>query len=224
MTLIPVSITSDFICPWCYIGESRLARAATALAEQSADEINLDITWRPFELNPDMPAEGMDRQAYRTAKFGSLEYSRRLDAQVAQAGKLDGLAFNYDRITRTPNTRRAHRLVWWAGGNGHKPDDLVERLFQAYFVEGRNLASLDVLTQIAAQAGLGGPAAAAFLDTDQGTDEIVAAELESHRRGVHAVPDFRVGPVAFSGAQPIEIMTEALRRAAIHQLATANSV
>ena len=215
MTTIPVLITSDFICPWCYIGERRLARAVTALAEQSGADIHLDITWRAFELNPDMPAEGMDRQAYRTAKFGSLEYSRRLDAQVTQAGKLDGLAFNYDRITRTPNTRRAHRLVWWASGNGHKPDDLVERLFQAYFVDGRDLAARDVLTQIAAQAGLDGNAAAAFLDTDQGTEEIIAAEQESHRRGVHAVPDFRVGPIAFSGAQPIGIMTEALRRAAL---------
>jgi predicted DsbA family dithiol-disulfide isomerase len=211
---IPVSITSDFICPWCYIGERRLARAATALAKQSGDEIHLDITWRPFELNPDMPAAGMDRQAYRTAKFGSLEYSRRLDAQVTQAGLPDGVVFNYEQITRTPNTRRAHRLVWWAARDGHKPDDLVERLFQAYFVEGRDLAARDALVQIAGDAGLDAPAAAEFLDTDQGTEEIIAAELESHRRGVHGVPDFRVGAIAFSGAQPIEIMTEALRRAA----------
>ena len=214
MNTIPVSITSDFICPWCYIGERRLARAATALAQQSDQKIHLDITWRPFELNPDMPAAGMDRQAYRAAKFGSLEYSRRLDAQVTQAGQPDGVVFNYERITRTPNTRRAHRLVWWASRDSHKPDDLVERLFLAYFVEGRDLAAQDVLAQIAGDAGLDAPAAGAFLETDQGTEEIIAAELESHRRGVHAVPDFRVGPMAFSGAQPIEIMTEALRRAA----------
>jgi len=214
MTTIPVSITSDFICPWCYIGERRLARAATALAQQSGEEIDLDISWRPFELNPDFPAAGMDRQAYRTAKFGSMEYSRRLDAQVMQAGKPDGLVFNYDRITRTPNTRRAHRLVWWASRHS-KPDELVERLFQAYFVEGRDLSSRDVLAHIAGEAGLDGPAAAAFLETDHGTEEVVAAELESQRRGVHGVPDFRVGALNFSGAQPIEIMSEALRRAAI---------
>jgi predicted DsbA family dithiol-disulfide isomerase len=161
-----------------------------------------------------MPAAGMDRQAYRTAKFGSMEYSRRLDAQVVQAGKPDGVVFNYERITRTPNTRRAHRLVWWASRDGNA-DEFVERLFQAYFVEGRDLSSRDVLTHIAGEAGLDAPAAAAFLDSDLGTEEVVAAELESQRRGVHGVPDFRVGAINFSGAQPIEIMTEALRRAAI---------
>jgi predicted DsbA family dithiol-disulfide isomerase len=211
---IPVSITSDFICPWCYIGERRLAHAATEFAQQTDDAVELEITWRPFELNPGMPPEGIDRRAYRVAKFGSWEHSQRLDAQVIEAGKPDGVVFNYDRITRTPNTRRAHRLVWWASRNGHKPDVLVEALFQAYFVEGRDLAVPDVLVHIVTEAGLNGPAAAAFLETDQGTEEIVAAELESQRRGVHGVPDFRVGPIAFSGAQTIEIMTEALRRAA----------
>jgi predicted DsbA family dithiol-disulfide isomerase len=104
--------------------------------------------------------------------------------------------------------------VWWASRNS-KPDELVERLFQAYFVEGRDLSSRDVLAHIAGEAGLDATAAAAFLDTDQGTEEVVAAELESQRRGVHGVPDFRVGALNFSGAQPIEIMSEALRRAAI---------
>ena len=160
-----------------------------------------------------MPPEGIDREAYRTAKFGSSEYSQRLDAQVTEASMPDGVVFNYDRITRTPNTRRAHRLVWWASRDG-KPDELVERLFQAYFVEGRDLSSSDVLAHIAGEAGLERPAAAAFLESDEGTEEVIAAELESQRRGVHGVPDFHVGAITFSGAQPIEIMTEALRRAA----------
>ena len=213
-TNIPVSITSDFICPWCFIGERRLARAAANLAEESKEAIRLDITWRPFELNPNMPAEGIDRRTYRIAKFGTWEQSQRLDAQVIQAGTPDGVVFNYDRITRTPNTRRAHRLVWWATREGGDSNQLVERLFQAYFVAGRDLASPEVLADIAAETGLSRDAAAAFLATDQGTDDIVAAETEAHRRGVHGVPDFRIGTVGFSGAQPIGVMMEALRHAA----------
>src|SRR5215469_4054609 len=114
MKTIPVTITSDFICPWCFIGERRLARAVAHLSEDLREEIRLEISWRPFELNPNIPADGIDRRAYRVAKFGSWEYSQRLDAQVVEAGKKDGAVFNYDRISRTPNTRRAHRLVWWA--------------------------------------------------------------------------------------------------------------
>jgi len=213
-TNIPVSITSDFICPWCFIGERRLARAAANLAEESKEAIRLDITWRPFELNPNMPAEGIDRRAYRVAKFGSWEHSQRLDAQLIQAGTPDGVVFNYDRITRTPNTRRAHRLVWWATREGGDSNRLVEWLFQAYFIAGRDLACPEVLADIAAEAGLARDAAAAFLASDQGTDKIVAAETEAHRRGVHGVPDFRIGAIGFSGAQPIGVMMEALRHAA----------
>ena len=213
MKTIPVTITSDFICPWCFIGERRLARAAADLSENLRDEIRLDISWRPFELNPDIPAEGIDRRAYRIAKFGSWEHSQRLDAHVIEAGKKDGTIFNYDRISRTPNTRRAHRLVWWAVRNGGNADSLVDRLFEAYFVEGRDLSSPAELTGIAGKADLPRDAAAAFLASDEGSDEIIDAETEAYRNGIHSVPDFRVGLIGFSGAQPIEIMTEALRRA-----------
>ncbi len=210
---IPVSVTSDFVCPWCFIGERRLARAAAALSDELHEEIRLDISWRPFELNPQIPADGMDRRAYRIAKFGSWEYSRRLDANVIEAGKPDVAVFNYDRITRTPNTRRAHRLVWWAARSGDA-NSLVEKLFQAYFVEARDLSSPAVLADVAAEADLPRVAAAAFLATDEGTDQIVAGENEAYRNGIHGVPDFRVGPIGFSGAQPLPIMIETLRRGA----------
>ncbi len=211
---IPISITSDFICPWCFIGERRLARAGSHLSRELDEEVHLDISWGPFELNPDFPPEGIDRRAYRIAKFGSWENSQRLDARVVEAGKPDGAVFNYDRITRTPNTRRAHRLIWWASHTGHNTDGLAERLFLAYFTEGRDLASCAVLAQIAASTGLDERATAVFLDTAEGTNEIVAAEADAYRRGVHGVPDFRIGSISFSGAQPLEIMAEALRAAA----------
>ncbi len=213
MKTIPVTITSDFICPWCFIGERRLVSAAAHLSEEMDEEIRLDISWRPFELNPNIPAEGIDRRAYRIAKFGSWEHSQRLDAQVIQAGKKDGAIFNYDRISRTPHTRRAHRLVWWTMRRGANADALVDRLFEAYFVEGRDLSSPAELAAIAGKADLPEEAVAGFLASDEGTDQVAAAETEAYRNGIHSVPDFRMASIAFSGAQPMEIMTEALRRA-----------
>ncbi len=134
---------------------------------------------------------------------------------LIEAGKPDGAVFNYDRITRTPNTRRAHRLVWWASHTGHNTDGLAERLFLAYFTEGRDLASCRRPRANRRYCGIWTQrAAAAFLDTAEGTNEIVAAEADAYRRGVHGVPDFRIGSISFSGAQPLEIMAEALRRAA----------
>jgi len=219
MKTIPVTITSDFICPWCFIGERRLARAVAHLSEDLREEIRLEISWRPFELNPNIPADGIDRRAYRVAKFGSWEYSQRLDAQVVEAGKKDGAVFNYDRISRTPNTRRAHRLVWWAMRERGNADSVVDRLFEAYFIEGRDLSSPAELTGIAENAGLPRDAAAGFLASDEGTDQVIAAETEAYRSGVHGVPDFRMGLIGFSGAQPMEIMTEALRRAGLNRFA-----
>lgn len=212
MQIIPVTITSAFICPWCFIGERRLARAAAKLSEDLREDVRLEISWRPFELNPNIPAEGIDRRAYRIAKFGSWEYSQRLDAHVIEAGKQDGATFNYDRISRTPNTRRAHRLVWWVMRSGGSPDVLVHKLFEAYFVEGRDLSSPAELAAIAAKADLPQDAVAGFLATDEGAEQVVAAENEAHRNGINGVPDFRLAAIGFSGAQPIEIMTEALRR------------
>ncbi len=223
MIRIPVSITSDFICPWCFIGERRIAHAAETLAGELGEEVRLDIAWRPFELNPDIPPEGIERRAYRVAKFGSWEYSRQLDAQVIQAGKSSGAIFNYDRITRTPNTRRAHRLVWWASREGRHPGTLPERLFEAYFVEARDIALPSVLADAAAEAGLDREAAAAFLATGEGTREVMNAETDAARRGIRGVPDFVVDGIGFSGAQPLDTMIDVLRRAAAHDRIPRNS-
>jgi predicted DsbA family dithiol-disulfide isomerase len=214
MIRIPVSITSDFICPWCFIGERQIARAAETLTPELGEEVRLDIAWRPFELNPDLPTEGIERRAYRIAKFGSWEYSQQLDAHVVKAGKSSGVVFNYDRITRTPNTRQAHRLVWWASHDGRDAGRLPERLFEAYFVEARDIALPSVLADIAAEAGFDREAAAAFLATDEGTAEIIKAEMDEARRGVRGVPDFGVAGIGLSGAQPIDTMVDVLRRAA----------
>ena len=122
-TNLTIEVISDAICPWCWVGKRRLDRALAALSS----EISATVTWRPFELNPDMPKEGLDRRAYRSRKFGSWEHSQALDAQVAAAAKAESLDFRHDRMERTPNTINAHRLIWLAGRGG-KQDAVVEGL------------------------------------------------------------------------------------------------
>ena len=133
---LAIDVISDAICPWCWVAKRRLDSAIAALAPA----VTATVTWRPFELNPEMPKAGVDRRAYRSAKFGSWQHSQALDAQVAAAGRSEGLAFNHDKMERTPNTVDAHRLIRLAGQQG-KQDVVVEGLFAAYFNEGRALAT-----------------------------------------------------------------------------------
>src|SRR6266446_551798 len=137
---LAIEVISDAICPWCWVASRRLDRAIAAIAP----DVTASVTWRPFELNPEMPEAGVDRHAYRSAKFGSWQRSQALDAQVAAAGRSDGLVFNHDKMERTPNTGDAHRLIWLAG-QLRKQDDVVEGLFAAYFNEGRDIGDPTVL-------------------------------------------------------------------------------
>ena len=151
---LAIEVISDAICPWCWVAKRRLDRAIAALAP----DITASVAWLPFELNPEMPKAGVDRRAYRSAKFGSWQRSQALDAQVAAAGRSDGFVFNHDRMERTPNTVDAHRLIWLAGQHG-KQVAVVEGLFAAYFNEGRDVGDATVLAEIGASVGLdrGGP-------------------------------------------------------------------
>src|ERR1700733_14460824 len=129
------------------------------------------LTWRSFELNPEMPKAGVDRRAYRSAKFGSWQRSQALDAQVAAAGRSEGLVFNHDKMERTPNTIDAHRLIRLAGQQG-KQDDVVEGLFAAYFNEGRDIGDPAVLAEIGASAGLDRARILTMLASDEGQAEV----------------------------------------------------
>ena len=212
MTAAPtrIDVVSDAICPWCWIGKRHLEGALARLADGGE---RFDVHWRPFQLNPDMPREGVERDAYRAAKFGSLERSRELDAQVAAAGAAAGLEFRFDRQRRTPNTVDAHRLIRRAGEAGPPAQDaVVEALFRAYFVEGRDIGDAAVLAEAAAEAGLEG--AAAFLASGGGEAEVREEDAGFRRLGISGVPSFALaGHVLFSGAVPAERMAEAFRRA-----------
>ena len=130
---LTVDVISDVICPWCYIGKRRLEKAVIAVAGRH----EVRVRWHPFQLNPQMPRGGMDRRAYRTAKFGSWEQSQALDAQVAAVGAAEGLVFAFDKMKRTPFTLDAHRLIRLGGQEGIQ-DVVVEAMFLAYFTEGRD--------------------------------------------------------------------------------------
>ncbi|HKM71574.1 MAG TPA: DsbA family oxidoreductase, partial [Stellaceae bacterium] len=205
---VTVTITSDFICPWCFIGERRLERAIATLPP----EVQVDLQWRPFELNHDMPVEGMDRMVYRSAKFGSWERSQAMDAEVAAVGKVNGIEFAYDRITRIPNTFAAHRLMWLAGEAGN-PTLLADKLSTAYFTDAFDLSDPEVLKRIGADAGLPAARVAAVIDDGEGAKQVRQLEAEAHRLGIRGVPLLRIGNVVISGARTSAVLAEALRAA-----------
>ena len=197
-----LNVVSDVICPWCYVGKRRLEHALSMLGPSP----RLRIAWRAFELNPQMPKEGMDRRTYRMRKFGSWEQSQRMDAQLAAVGAEMGLAFRYDLIQRTPNTFDAHRLIWLGGQHGLQ-DAIVETLFRCYFGEGRDVGDRKVLADLAQEAGMDRNEAQAFLAGEQGTNEVKADELVAQGSGLSGVPSFVLnGRLLFSGAQPSDVI------------------
>jgi predicted DsbA family dithiol-disulfide isomerase len=207
-----LTIVSDVICPWCFVAKKNLEKAL----ELAGTDFAVNITWRPFELNPGMPREGLNRREYRSRKFGSWEQSQILDAQVAAAGKLAGITFRHDLMERTPNTFSAHRLIWLAGEEGVQ-DAIVEALFRAYFVEGRDVGDTKVLAEIAKQAGLSDTVVAAFLEGNAGTDEVRLEAETAKMGGISGVPTFILdGEGLFSGAMKPEHMAARLREAAAH--------
>lgn len=206
---LAIEIVSDTICPWCFIAKRNFERAT---ASPTAG-LKTSVRWLPFELNPDMPVEGMDRRAYRSAKFGSWARSLELDAQASAAAEKAGIGLRHDLMRRTPNTFNSHRLIWLAGQQGDQ-GGVVEALFTAYFVEGRDIGAIDVLVDIADGAGIGRDRALAVFASKQGVAEVSASELDARRHGISGVPTFVInGAVALSGAQRPELMRAQLLRA-----------
>jgi predicted DsbA family dithiol-disulfide isomerase len=204
---LAVDIYSDIVCPWCYVGKRRLERALTSIGS------DVHVTWRPFQLNPTMPLDGMNRKAYLEAKFGSLETFGRMEEYLLAAGAEERISFAFEKIHRTPNTFAAHRLVWYGAQQG-KQDAVVETLFRAYFLEGRNIGDLAVLTHVADEAGLDQTETEAFLASEKGMVEVKAEEAIGRRLGISGVPYFVLNSrVAISGAQPPDIFASAIRQA-----------
>jgi predicted DsbA family dithiol-disulfide isomerase len=201
---LTVEVVSDVICPWCYIGKRRMEKALALLD----GEVAAQIRWLPFQLNPDMPRQGVPRAEYRKAKFGSIERGRELDARVAAEGKGEGIAFAFDRMQRTPNTVAAHKLIELAQKQG-LAGPVVDALFRAYFEDAEDIGDAAVLERIARASGVPGWPGEA--------DEKEVAALEESLRGlgISAVPTFIFDRKAgVSGAHPPEALAEAMRDAA----------
>jgi predicted DsbA family dithiol-disulfide isomerase len=215
MSALHLTVVSDAICPWCWIGKRRLDQALELLAEREPG-LAFEVSFFPFLLNPDMPAEGMDRASYRAAKFGSLERSRELDAQVAAAGAESGLEFRHDRMTRTPDTTNAHRLARFAAEQDRQRA-VVEAIFRAYFNEGRDIGDVVVLAELGAAQGLDRETTLARLRSDEAVAEVRAQAASARRAGITGVPSFVLNRhFLFSGARPAETIADALIAAARH--------
>jgi predicted DsbA family dithiol-disulfide isomerase len=208
-TPLPITVYSDVICPWCYVGKRRLEAALGTLSLPN----DVDFSWRPFELNPEMPAEGTTRAEYRAQKFGN-DRAAELDRNMTALGREVGIDFAFDRMERTPNTRLAHRLIWEADRQGRQ-NAIVDRLFRAYFEEAMDIGSLDVLTHLAIDAGLEPGGVARALASDESLQAVVEMEQQGYRMGIQGVPFFIVmGKYGVSGAQPPELWCDALPKIA----------
>jgi len=211
---LAISVYSDIVCPWCYVGKRRL-EAALALPGSPKD---VRMSWRPFELNPDLPVEGIERGVYRARKFGAAA-SAALDAKMAKTGRELGIAFAFERMSRTPNTRLAHRLIWEAERQGRQ-NALVERLFAGYFEQGVDIGARHGLESLAAEAGLERSGVDRALDDTESLAAVVDLEREGLRLGVAAVPFFILpGPFAVSGAQSPEFWGRLLAQVAVAPVA-----
>ncbi|APE43336.1 polyketide biosynthesis protein [Sulfitobacter alexandrii] len=202
---IKLDIMSDPICPWCYIGKAQLDRALLDHPDHP-----FVIEWHPFQLNPDMPAGGMDRRTYLERKFGGKEAAASAYAPVAEHARSAGLTINFEEMQRTPNTLDAHRLIHWAGIEGRQTA-AVSALFKAYFVEGRDIGDPEVLADVADSIEMDAAVVARLLQTDEDRQAILDRDAHSRKMGITAVPTFIVGNRhAVPGAQPPELWAKVI--------------
>ncbi|SHK30909.1 Predicted dithiol-disulfide isomerase, DsbA family [Shimia gijangensis] len=204
--MIKLDILSDPICPWCYIGKARLERAM-----QAEPDHPFTVEWHPFQLNPDMPAGGMDRREYLETKFGGKDNAVRVYGEIAKHAEEEGLDIDFAAIQRTPNTVDAHRLIHWAGIEG-KQNAVVDALFKAYFKDGRDIGDHEVLCDVADSAGLDAAVVGKLLKSDSDAQSIRDRDTHSREMGVNSVPTFIVdNKHAVPGAQASELWIKVIR-------------
>ncbi|MDE3018087.1 MAG: DsbA family oxidoreductase [Nitrospirota bacterium] len=205
---LTIEIYSDVVCPWCFIGKRWLERAL----DQTKGAHRAQVLWRPFQLNPTMPRSGVERRAYVEAKFGGPRAMKAIQDRLSAVGAQEGIDFAFDRITTTPNTLAAHRVIWFAQREG-KQDEVVEALFHGYFVEGAEIGHGEGLLALAGQAGLDRERLRGFLQSEEGCSAVREEEARGHRLGIRGVPYFVFnGAEALSGAQPVDTFVSTIDR------------
>lgn len=217
-TQLTIDVVSDVVCPWCFVGKRRLEKALAL-----TPEIATEIRWRPYQLAPDLPPEGRPRREYMLAKFGDPERIRQIHERLTGIGAEEGIAFDFDRIAVAPNTLNAHRLILWAR-SPETQGRVVEALFSAFFVEGRNLADDAELVAIGESCGLDGALLAELLSTEADIERIGREYASAQKIGVTGVPFFIVaGRYGIAGAEAPEAIAGAIRQAAAEAAANVAS-
>lgn len=213
MAKVIIDVVSDVICPWCFLGKRRLDKALASLPQ-----VETQVSFRPFFLDSTLPAEGVDRQQYMLAKFGAERLKTIHDPLIA-AGAVDGVPYAFDKITRTPNTLNAHRLLRWALVSGVQRT-VKEALFMAYWSWGQDISNIDVLKTIASVNGMHGDDIANLLATDADKAEVIEEAKLAQNMGVTGVPTFIINrKYGMAGAQPVEALIEVISKAAAEDTA-----
>ena len=200
-----VDVIIDTICPWCFIGQTRFARALAA-----RPDLDVVLVWRPFQLNPQMPPEGREHRSYIAAKHGGPQRAQRQYRALERSGRQEGIAFRFESIERTPNTVDSHRMIAYAVRFGIA-EQMGDRLFTAYFVDGLDIGEHRTLVALGTELGLNGPSLAAYLSSEEDRARIVAEDEHARQLGVNGVPCYIIaGRYAVSGAQSPEVFVQVL--------------
>ena len=206
--MITIAVVSDVICPWCFLGKRRLDKALSLIPE-----VKTEVVFRPFFLDPTIPVQGLSRQEYMESKFGKARLKTIHDPLIAM-GKEDGVPYHFDKITRTPNTLDAHRLIRWAQIEG-KQAEIVEALFMAYWSHGRDVGDHKVLADIAAAHGMDREKVLSALATDQDKDQVLQETTQAQQIGITGVPTYIINhKYGVVGAQGAAVLAEQIKKAA----------
>lgn len=206
-----IDVVSDVVCPWCFLGQMRLDSAIAA-----APEVEVAVNWRPFQLDPTIPAAGVDRKAYMHARFGDGDRLREAHARLEELGAAVGIDFAFDAIKVSPNTLDAHRVIRWAGAAGAEVQNrLVRDLFKAYFERGENIGDRAVLAAAAGRAGMDQAVVESLLAGDADGAAVAEEAATASRMGITGVPCFLFeGKYAVMGAQESSTLADAIRQIA----------
>jgi predicted DsbA family dithiol-disulfide isomerase len=209
---LQIDVVSDVVCPWCFIGKRRLEKALELIPD-----IAVEVRFHPYFLNPWVPREGMPREDYLTAKFGSPERYEGIAGRVAAAAAAEGLIYAADKMTRQPNTLDCHRLILWASTDG-RAAQMKQRLMDLYFSEGADLSDRDVLVQAAADCGMDPDETRALLASETDVERVETAANAAKNAGIDGVPTYILGGVAaVTGAQSPEILANAIEQIATNR-------
>lgn len=212
-----IDVVSDVVCPWCYVGKKRLEQALTLVPDVQAV-----VHWRPFQLDPTIPPEGIPRRAYMEQKFGSLDKIAPVHERLTEMGKELGIKFHFSAIQISPNTLDAHRLIRWAFGE--RQDAMVETLFHAFFVDAKNLADRNVLASLAAECGFDAAEILNALNDGEDSDAVIGEIAAAQELGIQGVPFFIFGQrYAVSGAESPEHLASAIKQAVADTAAPPNA-